>query len=128
MKRHQFSRRTVLTATAALAMGAAVTPAHASAPADDAAPLTSGQRRRLRTIAADTWKYFAKAGVDPVTHLPLDNITLGATPARGTYTSPTNVGINLWCIISAYDLGFISRAEQIRRLGDALDAIEKLSA
>ncbi|MGQ4363552.1 glucoamylase family protein [Streptomyces sp. SAS_272] len=126
MTRHQFSRRAVLTATAALAMGAAATSAHASTAAHDTAPLTSGQRRRLRAIAADTWKYFAKTGVDQHTHLPLDNITLGTTPARGTYTSPTNIGINLWSIISAYDLGFISRAEQIRRLGDALGAIEKL--
>ncbi|XUL85341.1 glucoamylase family protein [Streptomyces galilaeus] len=124
MTRHRFSRRAVLTATAALAVGTAATPAQAQAL--DGSPLTAGQRRRLRTIAADTWKFFAGTGVDQNTHLPLDNITLGATPTRGTYTSPTNIGVNLWCIISAYDLGFISRAEQIRRLGDALGAIEKL--
>ncbi len=89
------------------------------------APLTAAQRARLRGIAADTWK-FSQADVDPVTHLPMDNITLGDKPSQGTYTSPTNIGVNLWSIIDAGDLGLISRRERDRRLADALAAVEKL--
>lgn len=127
------ARATALAAAAALALtGGTVEAAHATAPAPRHAassrvnaPLTAQQRARLRHIAEDTWK-FSRADVDPVTHLPMDNITLGATPAKGTYTSPTNVGVNLWSIIDAADLHLISRAEEQQRLDDALTAVEKL--
>lgn len=128
------ARTTALAVVAALALtggtiaAANAAPAKGATPAtnaQDTAPLTAQQRARLAQIAADTWK-FSKADVDPTTHLPMDNITLGSTPAQGTYTSPTNVGVNLWSIIDAGDLHLISRAEEDQRLGDALTAVEKL--
>jgi len=125
MTRHRISRKTALLVAAALATTAGAAPAHASAPAYDGSALTSAQRARLQAIAADTWK-FAEADVDPATDLPMDNIALGATPSQGTYTSPTDIGVNLWSIIDAGDLHLISQQEETRRLGDALTAIEKL--
>jgi hypothetical protein len=68
--------------------------------------LTAAQRSVLQGIAADTWKFYA-ADVDPVTHLPLDN--LGPGSIRGTYTSAADIGVYLWAVISADDLGLISR-------------------
>lgn len=127
-------RAAVLAAGVALALTAGLTTTaradtaartNTSNPANDAAPLTPQQRAKLQHIAADTWK-FSQADVDPVTHLPMDNITLGATPGQGAYTSPTNIGVNLWSIIDAADLHLISRAEEDRRLGDAVTAIERL--
>ena len=58
----------------------------------------------LHGIAADTWRFYA-ADVDPVTHLPLDN--LGPGSVRGTYTSAANVGVYLWAVVAAHDLGLI---------------------
>ncbi len=126
---------TALAAVAALALTGGTIQAATAAPTAAAktpaasgkttAPLTAAQRAKLFAIAADTWK-FSKADVDPATHLPMDNITLGSSPAKGTYTSPTNVGVNLWSIIDAADLHLISRAERDRRLADALGAVEKL--
>ena len=74
--------------------------------------LTAAQRHRLMRIAEDTWRFFGD-DVDPVTHLPLDNLTYAggsATPtSRGTYTSSANIGVYLWSLVSASDLGLVGK-------------------
>jgi hypothetical protein len=76
--------------------------------------LTSAQRAQLMSIAKDTWKFFGD-DVDAQTHLPLDNLTYAggsATPTdHGRYTSSANIGVYLWSLVSASDLGLISRDE-----------------
>jgi hypothetical protein len=76
------------------------------------AGLSPAQRDRLRAIARDTWTFFAD-DVDPHTHLPLDNLTYaggGSAPtSRGAYTSSANIGVYLWSLVSASDLGLVSR-------------------
>jgi hypothetical protein len=69
--------------------------------------LDSGQRAALYGIARDTWKFYA-ADVDPNTHLPLDNLGPGAV--RGQYTSAANIGVYLWAVVAARDLGLIGEA------------------
>jgi hypothetical protein len=61
----------------------------------------------LHSIAAGTWKFCA-ADVDPDTNLPLDNPGPGAV--RGTYTSAADIGVYLWAVVAAHDLGLIDRA------------------
>ncbi|HUA07292.1 MAG TPA: glucoamylase family protein [Solirubrobacteraceae bacterium] len=77
-----------------------------------AATFTPQQKSALYGIAQDTWQFYG-ADVDPVTHLPLDN--LGPGSVRGDYTSAANVGVYLWAIVAARDLGLIntSRADQL---------------
>ena len=70
--------------------------------------LSAAQRATLLGIAKDTWKFFEK-DLDPVTHLPLDN--LGPGEARGTYTSAANIGVYLQSVVAANDLKIISRPE-----------------
>ncbi len=79
------------------------------------ARLSASQRATLHAIAADTWRFYA-ADVDPVTHLPLDNIGPGST--RGQYTSAANIGVYLWSIVAAKDLRLISaaRAQSLARV------------
>ena len=81
-----------------------------------AATLTRPGRQRsvLRGIASDTWRFY-RADVDPVTHLPLDNLGWAGTQSRGAYTSAANVGVYLWAVVAAHDLGLISqsRADQL---------------
>ena len=83
--------------------------------------LTTGQRSTLLGIARDTWKFYA-ADVDPTTHLPLDNLTYAggsATPTGyGRYTSAANIGVYLWSVVAAADLGLISRP-RARELAEA---------
>ena len=69
--------------------------------------LSASQRLVLHSIAADTWKFYA-ADVDPDTNLPLDNLGPGAV--RGAYTSAADIGVYLWAVVAAHDLGLIDRA------------------
>jgi len=75
--------------------------------------LTHAQRATLLSIARDTWKFYA-TDVDPRTHLPLDNI--GPNGLRGTYTSAANIGVYLWAVVSARDLGLISEPQARARI------------
>jgi hypothetical protein len=70
--------------------------------------LTAQQRAVLYGIAQDTWKFY-RQDVDPNTHLPLDN--LGPGTVRGNYTSASNIGVYLWAVVAAHDLGLVSRPQ-----------------
>ncbi len=76
--------------------------------------LTAHQRAVLYGIARDTWRFYG-SDVDPGTHLPLDNLGPGAV--RGAYTSAANIGVYLWAVVAARDLGLITRprAESLAR-------------
>ncbi len=77
------------------------------------AGLTPTQQANLMGIARDTWKFFAD-DVDPTTHLPMDNLSYAggsATPtSTGQYTGASNIGVYLWSVVSAEDLGLVSRS------------------
>ena len=90
------------------------------------AGLTGGDRKVLRTYAADTWKSMV-AMVDPATGLPADNIDGDLTAgSRSAYTSPTNIGGYMWSTVVARDLGFISSREATARLSTTLDTMRRL--
>lgn len=85
--------------------------------------LTAAQRAVLRGIARDTWRFYA-ADVDPGTHLPLDNIGPGGK--RGTYTSAANIGVYLWAVVAAHDLGLIGRREARADIAATLTEVGRL--
>jgi hypothetical protein len=93
--------------------------------------LTGQQRTQLMSIARRTWKFFGD-DVDPSTHLPLDNITYAggsSTPTdRGQYTSSANIGVYLWSLVSASDLGLISQAKATQEAKATLREVAKLDA
>lgn len=88
--------------------------------------LTQGQKQALYEIARQTWRFF-DADTDPNTHLPLDNIGFNGAPARGAYTSPTNVGVYFWSVVAAEDLGIIDHRGAMQRVNATLTEVEKLS-
>jgi hypothetical protein len=88
--------------------------------------LTLAQRADLYAIARQTWRFF-DAATDPNTHLPLDNIGFFGAPARGTYTSPSNIGVYFWSVIAARDLGLINMHEARLRVNATLSEVEKLT-
>jgi hypothetical protein len=92
----------------------------------DRGGLTGEQREALHAIASDTWRFF-DADTDPATHLPMDNIGLQGAPARGTYTSPTNVGVYFWSVVAARDLGLVDRRGAFRRVEATLTEVERLT-
>jgi Putative glucoamylase/Protein of unknown function (DUF3131) len=83
-----------------------------SAAANGGQVLSTSQRAELQSIARDTWRFYS-ADVDPTTHLPMDNVTFagGSTSptSYGRYTSAANIGVYLWAVVAAHDLGLISR-------------------
>jgi len=93
------------------------------------AEMSPADRAYLLAIARKTWAYFdALVGVDDH-FLPPDNIqvqqgTNAATIAHRT--SPTNIGLGLLATLAAHDLGFIERAELVRRVDLTLTTIERL--
>ncbi|MDQ6687420.1 MAG: hypothetical protein M3Z50_07385 [Actinomycetota bacterium] len=91
--------------------------------------LTASQRSTLMAIAKDTWRFYS-ADVDPNTHLPLDNLTYAggsATPtAYGRYTSAANIGVYLWAVVAAHDLGLIDGSHAQTLLTATLNEVNTL--
>jgi hypothetical protein len=92
--------------------------------------LTAAQRATLQGIARDTWKFFA-ADVDPATNLPMDNLTYAggsASPTSlGQYTSSANIGVYLWSVVSAEDLGLVSRPQARAMISATLTEVGHLA-
>ncbi len=88
-------------------------------------------REFLMEVARDTWNFFDHI-VDKEHGLPLDNVLIGKdqpvdeATAIGDYTNVTNIGVYLMCLVSAYDFGFISKADAVERIRLTLSTIEKL--
>ncbi len=101
---------------------AAAAPGHALADSGGGA-LSAQQRSVLYGIAQDTWKFYG-ADVDPTTHLPLDN--LGPSTIRGTYTSAANIGVYLWAVVAARDLGLIDSHQADSLASSTLDEVATL--
>ena len=84
---------------------------------------------RVGAEAWDTWKFYG-ADVDQATSLPMDNITFAggsATPtSEGRYTSAANIGVYLWAVVSARDLGLISEPQARARIEAALTEVRHL--
>jgi hypothetical protein len=85
----------------------------------------------LKEVARDTWRFFDEI-TDTEHGLPLDNIKLGDTVPLGEgtwigdYTNITNVGVYLMAVVSAYDLGFITKEDAVARMQKTLTTMEKL--
>jgi hypothetical protein len=85
--------------------------------------LTAQQRGVLQGIAADTWRFYGP-DVDPVTHLPLDNLGPGAV--RGAYTSAANIGVYLWAVVAARDMRLIDTVAAQKLVSATLNEVAKL--
>jgi Putative glucoamylase/Protein of unknown function (DUF3131) len=111
---------TAATATTAAADGIPVAPFHG---------LTGPQQANLLSVARQTWNFY-NADIDPATSLPMDNITYAggsATPTTfGHYTSAADIGVYLWAVVSARDLGVISTPQAISRIQATLTEVTHL--
>jgi hypothetical protein len=91
--------------------------------------LSPAQRANLLSIARDTWKFYG-ADVDPATNLPMDNLTFAggsdAPTTYGRYTSAANIGVYLWAVVSARDLGLISTDQAADRIQATLTEVQHL--
>jgi len=125
--------RRLAVAVAGVALVLSPVPAQASGgagrPVAGYGGLTASQQATLLSVARDTWNFY-NVDVDPGTHLPLDNITFAggsATPtAYGRYTSASNIGVYLWAVVAANDLGLISRPQARARISATLAEVQTL--
>jgi cyclic beta-1,2-glucan synthetase len=88
--------------------------------------LTENQRVFLRTSARRTWRFFADFVSQEENWLPPDNFQMHPAPVIASRTSPTNIGMALLANLSAYDFGYISAGEFLRRTENTLATMEKL--
>jgi Putative glucoamylase/Protein of unknown function (DUF3131) len=91
--------------------------------------LSRAQQATLLSIARDTWKFY-NLDVDQATNLPMDNITFAggsASPTSyGHYTSAANIGVYLWAVVSARDLGLISEPQARAKIQATLTEVQRL--
>jgi cellobiose phosphorylase len=92
-----------------------------------AAPdLTADQLVFLRLLARRTWRYFSDFVAPLDNWLPPDNLQEYPTQMIAERTSPTNIGMGLLANLGAYDLGYISAGELLRRTESTFATMEKL--
>jgi len=80
----------------------------------------------LRRLARKTWRYFDEFVTSDGNWLPPDNYQEDPPKGAANRTSPTNIGLWLMSVISAYDLGFIGTLDAIERLERTILTMEKL--
>ena len=88
--------------------------------------LSDQQQILLRVLARRTWRFFTDFVGPEDNWLPPDNYQEYPTPALASRTSPTNMGMALLASLAAYDFGYISAGELLRRTHRTLRTMEKL--
>ncbi|MFN2400445.1 MAG: GH36-type glycosyl hydrolase domain-containing protein [Gemmatimonadaceae bacterium] len=96
-------------------------------------PAARRERRMPATLRASAmryallhWRFFDRFIGEKTNWLVPDNFQEEPSPVTAMRTSPTNIGLQLLCTVSAYDLGFISVARMIDRLELAMRGMERM--
>ena len=88
--------------------------------------LTDADRARLRAVARRTWHFFDDILTEDDRWLPPDNLQLQPAQGLARRTSPTNIGLALNAVQAAHDLGYLTRAEEVQRVGRMMASVESL--
>ena len=91
---------------------------------NDLSQFTDAQRNELHQHAVEVWRSL-EAMVDPSSGMIADNI-VGDLSTAASYTSPTNLGCQMWSTIAARELGLISRGQARQRIRRTLTALTTL--
>ncbi len=83
-------------------------------------------RYYLRRIARETWRYFDDLVGPDHNWLPPDNSQEALRIETASRTSPTNIGMWLMSVLSAYDLGFLTAEQMIERCSATIETVRKL--
>ena len=88
--------------------------------------LTAKEKEEVKQIAKDTWHFFDSMITEEHNWLIPDNYQLNRENKTDYKTSPTNIGYSLTAVVSAAELGFITHAEAIDRIGHIIDTVCRL--
>lgn len=94
--------------------------------AKQASALTREQYTFLHMLSRKTWGFFEKYVSEDDHWLPPDNFQETPTPRIAHRTSPTNIGLYLLSNLSAYDFGYQSAGQFLKRTRQTFDTISKL--
>ncbi len=90
--------------------------------------LTDSDNAFLRRVSRKTWRYFEDFSTEEENYLPPDNYQQDPPKGIAHRTSPTNIGLMLISVLSAYDLGYIgsdSMAEILEKTVGSMERLEK---
>ncbi|WP_158078591.1 GH36-type glycosyl hydrolase domain-containing protein [Microbulbifer mangrovi] len=88
--------------------------------------LEDSDRGELRLLARRTW-YFFEHFMGPDDHwLPPDNYQEEPVAVLARRTSPTNIGLGILSILSAYDFGYLDLTQLLARLNNTFDRMRGL--
>lgn len=85
--------------------------------------ISENDKEFLLDKARKTWQYFKD---NMVNNLPSDNYQPDRKVKRAVITSPTNIGLTLMSMVSAYDLKFESLEDTISMIEKTITTIENL--
>lgn len=88
--------------------------------------LSASEIEELRGFAKSTWSYFDDLMNEENNFLPPDNFQEDPPNGVAYRTSPTNIGLGMLAILSAYDLGFIEINEVSVRIKKIVNTIMQL--
>jgi len=88
--------------------------------------LNDEEIKELREFARKTWLYFSTLMNEENNFLPPDNFQEDPPNGVAYRTSPTNIGLGMLAILSAYDLGFIELSEVTERMKRLLNTVMQL--
>ncbi|MCC7003361.1 MAG: hypothetical protein IT357_14485, partial [Gemmatimonadaceae bacterium] len=91
-----------------------------------AAPFTDADRETTRRYARDHWAFFDTFTTEATGWLTPDNVQEDPERVVAMRTSPTNIGLHLIAIVSAYDHGFIPLTEMVERLERTMGRVTAL--
>ncbi len=86
---------------------------------------TKDDKEFLLKIAQDTWRYFENA-VNAEHFLVVDHVKTGDFPLVATYTSPTNIAMDLMGAVAAMELGLITRAQAEAKIKAVLKTLREV--
>ncbi len=93
---------------------------------DTASRLTSSDKRFVRQVARQTWRFFDDLSGPQTNHLPPDNYQIDLRVEVAPRTSPTNMGLDLLANLAAQDMGYITLDEVVERVHASLTTIDGL--
>ena len=89
--------------------------------------LDARERRELRQTARLTWRFFEEFVTAGDNWLVPDNYQESRTEPIAHRTSPTNIGLQMMAVVSAWDLGYLSASECLTRLERTAGTLHKLA-
>src|SRR6185436_12969984 len=88
--------------------------------------LPPNSRRQALHYALLHWRFFDRFVTAESAWLAPDNFQETPEPVVALRTSPTNVGLQLLATVSAFDLGFVSLDDMLRRLELVFRTLERM--